>query len=217
VTYAALLYGALFLRWDPRYINDDPRTKAVDGFLAIDGIANERDVYTLLSGDHQPVTYHDYIPYVDPPLKLLEPLPRARELVDVGGSKRVAPADRPVLVAGSIGLVGYRYRGTTLVDQLSLADPVGAHMQPGPPGRPGHEKIMGWDWVLARYADPTAGDPPTTVAARAALRCGRLKDLVEAVDDPLTPGRFLENLTGAMGRTSLRIPTLPQQADAAFC
>jgi arabinofuranosyltransferase len=55
------------------------------------------------------------------------------------------------------------------------------------------------------------------MAARAALRCGQLHELVEAVDDPLTPGRFVDNVLGAVGRTSLRIPAQPEQADVDFC
>jgi len=197
-------------------ITDDPSTPNPDGDLAVDGIANERLVYRLLAGDEHPVTYDDYASYVEPPLAGLGVLPRDGELVDLGGSGRFALSEQPMLVAGSIGLVGYRYLGTHIIDQLSLADPLGAHMEPGAAGRPGHEKILSWEWLVARFAEPSV-DEPVVDDARAALACGRLHDLVDAVEDPLTPGRFLDNLTGAIARTRFRVPMLPEEARADFC
>ena len=214
---AVLLYVGVAKRWDPTHITDNPDTPNVDGDLSIDGVANERLVYGLLAGNDNPVTYDDYEPYVNGPLAELEPLPRDDTLVDLGGSGREARADRPIVVAGSIGLVGYRFLGVTLVDQLSLADPLGAHLEAGPPSRPGHEKIMAWEWVLARFAKPSLSQPPTTDDARLALRCGDLKELIDAVDAPLTPGRFLRNLVGSPARTQLRVPPLPVTAEQEFC
>jgi arabinofuranosyltransferase len=214
-----LAYVGAFKRWDPTHITDNPDTPNVDGDLSIDGVANERLVYGLLAGNRNPVTYDDYQAYVDGPLAPLEPLPKPDTVVDLGGSGReaTAKADRPVVVAGSIGLLGYRFRGVTLVDQLSLADAVGAHLVAGPPSRPGHEKIMSWDWVLGHYAKPSFAEAPAAANARAALRCGDLGELVDATEAPLTPGRFLRNLVGAPARTQLRIPADPVVADADLC
>jgi arabinofuranosyltransferase len=213
---AALLVMGGYRRWDPVVITDDPETAAVDGDLSIDGIANERLVYMLLAGKEHPVTYDDYAAYIEPGLEKLGELPREGELIDLGGSGRFALTDRPMLVAGSIGLVGYHFLGTHVVDQLSLAEPLGAHMEAGEAGRPGHEKILGWEWLIARFAKPSANEP-VVEDARAALACGDLAELVDAVDEPLTPGRFLQNLVGAVGRTQLRVPPIPSDARLEFC
>lgn len=205
-----------FRRWDPMVITDDPTTPNVDGDLAVDGIANERLVYRLLAGDDHPVTFDDYASYVEPPLANLGILPRDGELVDLGGSGRFALSEQPMLVAGSIGLVGYRYLGTHVIDQLSLAEPLGAHMEAGVAGRPGHEKILSWEWLVARFAEPSV-DEPVVEDARAALACGELHDLVDAVEGPLTPGRFFENFIGALERTRFRVPIAPEEARAQIC
>jgi len=205
-----------FRRWDPVDITDDPTTAAVDGDLSVDGIANERLVWMLLAGDERPVTYDDYATYVESGLVQLGELPREGQLVDLGGSGRYARSDRPLLVGGSIGLVGYKFLGTHVIDQLSLAEPLGAHMEAGPPSRPGHEKILGWEWLVARFAQPSV-DEPVVDDARAALACGDLVDLVDAVDAPLTPGRFLRNVVGSVSRTQLRVPPIPAEARLELC
>lgn len=205
-----------FRRWDPVAITDKPDTPAVDGDLSIDGIANERLVYVLLAGDDHPVTFDDYADYIEGPLEALGELPKDGMLVDLGGSGRVARTDEPMLAAGSIGLVGFHFVGTHVIDQLSLAEPLGAHMEMGVAGRPGHEKILTWEWLLGRFAEP-GPDEPLVDDARAALSCGDLAELVDAVEDPLTPGRFLQNLVGSVGRTSLRVPVSPAEARATFC
>lgn len=214
---AALLLVGTFRRWDPRMITDKPETAQVDGDLSIDGVANERLVWTLLSGKDHPVTYEDYSAYVEPGIAHLGELPRDGAMVDLGGSDRAAASDRPMLVAGSIGLLGYRYLGTHLVDQLALADPLAAHLAAGEPSRPGHEKIMSWEWAAGRFAQPLPDDAPDIASARQALACSRLEDLVDAVEGPLTPGRFLSNLTGAVSRTTLRVPPTPSDAVIKFC
>lgn len=214
---ATLVLVGGFRRWDPRVINDDPDTPQVDGDLNVDGVANERLVWGLLAGTEHPVTYEDYEDYLAPGLANLGTLPRDGELVDLGGSGNHARSDRPVLAAGSIGLLGYRYLGTHVVDMLSLAEPVGAHLEAGEPSRPGHEKVMHWPWVQARFAYPDPTEKPEVTAAREALACGRLEELVEAVDDPLTPGRFLSNLVGSVDRTQLRVPVVPVDAVTEFC
>ncbi|GAA4978982.1 hypothetical protein GCM10023205_54210 [Yinghuangia aomiensis] len=55
------------------------------------------------------------------------------------------------------------------------------------------------------------------VAARNALSCGRLKELQDSVEKPVTLRRFWKNLTGAVSRTNLRIPDDPFEAEREFC
>ncbi|HKN96898.1 MAG TPA: hypothetical protein VJX10_07270, partial [Pseudonocardiaceae bacterium] len=114
----------------------------------------------------------------------------------------------------------------TVVDVNGLATPLGGHLLLTERGRPGHEKWLPSAWVLAEYADPAAvaAMPDTkdvtkaqVAAARHALTCGRLRDLMDSVNQPMTPGRFWHNLVGSFSRTSLRIPADPVAAEREFC
>lgn len=114
----------------------------------------------------------------------------------------------------------------TVVDVNGLATPLAGHLQLTERGRPGHEKWLPAAWVLAEYADPAAvaAMPDTqdvtkaqVAAARHALTCGRLKDLMDSVNQPMSAGRFWHNLTGSVSRTSLRIPADPFAAEREFC
>jgi hypothetical protein len=84
----------------------------------------------------------------------------------------------------------------------------------------GHRKRKGYPWIIALTTRPgvDAGFPAARVdAARAALRCGALHDLVEATEAPLTVGRFWSNVTGAIGRTRLEVPRSEAAAERSFC
>ncbi|HEX4703355.1 MAG TPA: hypothetical protein VH352_14610 [Pseudonocardiaceae bacterium] len=114
----------------------------------------------------------------------------------------------------------------TVIDVNGLASPLAGHLQLGDRGRPGHEKWLPAAWVLAEYADPAAvATMPDTQdvtraqvqAARHALSCGSIKELMDSVDQPMSAGRFWQNLTGSIDRTSLRIPADPFAAEREFC
>jgi arabinofuranosyltransferase len=126
------------------------------------------------------------------------------------------PADRQVVRSGAIGMVSVVLYDAHIADVASLAEPIGAHMEPGPVGRAGHEKTVPWAWTIARFAEPPLRDPDAR-AAREALGCGDLAELVDAVSEPLTPGRFLRNFVGATERTTLRVPRDAQEAREKFC
>ncbi|MDI2129348.1 hypothetical protein [Yinghuangia seranimata] len=113
-----------------------------------------------------------------------------------------------------------------VVDRNGLATPLAGHLRLDKPGRAGHEKSLPLTWVLAKYADPAAVvalpddaniDKDAVVAARHALTCGDLKDLVDSTEKPLTAGRFWKNLTGSWDRTRLRVPSDPFEAERTFC
>lgn len=115
---------------------------------------------------------------------------------------------------------------STVVDPNGLASPIGGHLQLTHRGRPGHEKWLPPAWAVAQYADPAfiavMGDNVDmtrvqVVAARHALSCGALGELMDATTQPLTWHRFWANLTGAVGRTALRIPADPLLAQQLFC
>ena len=64
---------------------------------------------------------------------------------------------------------------------------------------------------------PGMVDPAGLAAARHALTCGGLAQLQHAVRDPMTFGRFLQNLGGAFGNSTLVVPANPFVAEQQFC
>lgn len=114
----------------------------------------------------------------------------------------------------------------TVVDVNGLVSPLAGHLRLDQRGRPGHEKWLPTAWVLAQYADAdlvatmdeTRGATRAQVrAARHALSCEPLRDLVDSTSRPMSPSRFWRNLTGALRRTTLRIPQDPVIAEQRFC
>lgn len=131
------------------------------------------------------------------------------------------------VAAGRLGAAGAETPlRDEVVDTLGLANPLGAHLTVTAPGRPGHEKELPWAWILADYGDPAVVDhkavldgvtPEQVSAARHAMSCGALKELLDSTRQPMTPGRFWSNLTGALDRTALVVPADPVAAEKKFC
>jgi arabinofuranosyltransferase len=121
-----------------------------------------------------------------------------------------------VLTLGSIGVPGYDAgRRIWVVDIGGLAEPLAARTAPVP-GRPaGHRKQIDEAWYDARFGAGAHG--PKADAARRALTCGPIPGLLEAVDAPMTAGRFLSNLWHSAGYTTMRIPTDPLVAERKWC
>ncbi|MGC0420460.1 hypothetical protein [Embleya sp. AB8] len=113
------------------------------------------------------------------------------------------------------------------VDILGLAYPLAAHVELTTRGRPGHEKEIDIAWVFAQYAAPDAILPPgidpiRVKAARYALTCGntnsgKLKELQDSVQEPMSWSRFKKNFTGAFSRTEFRFPNNPVTAAKEIC
>jgi arabinofuranosyltransferase len=72
-------------------------------------------------------------------------------------------------------------------------------------------------WILARFTAPSDGDSADVRAARHALECAPLADLVASVEEPLTTDRVRRNVTGAPARTWLALPREPAEAERALC
>jgi arabinofuranosyltransferase len=210
------------------------------GFNA-SGIADERGFYTAAAGVGHPVTLADHggngltgygeqvnaasaagraEVFVQDSLTVG---PRGPQLVPVGRA-----AEGTTFLVYQAGYLGYAVGDEVeVLDTYGLSDGVGAHLEPSPPGRAGHEKALPTVWFWARYGAglperPTNPDlgpvtPAGVADAQAALACGDLADLVAATEAPMSWGRFWDNLTGAPARTSLRIPTDPHEARARFC
>lgn len=205
-------------------------------------VADERSFYVEFSGHPNPVTLDDFKDF------RLTWLRQGREwqaLAERDARTLVIHPDMPILrfeipppadeyplkraVSDAIGVVAPSWNiGMTsyaagprvhIVDRYGLADPIAARVAPLPGGRPGHAKALRMSWVIARYADPTAGVPfpPDAASARAALRCDPLAELIEAVEEPLTPGRFFENIWKSWQFTTLRVPSDPVVAASELC
>ncbi len=211
-----------------------------EGRIGDAGFADERGVYVTAAGTPNPVTLQDH--RGNDALALGAQVNRAQETgADLVYSQtatastdpsRLVPLGRTTggtsFLLYQAGYLGYAADPEVLVlDYYGLTDAVAAHLEPQPAGRAGHEKVMPIIWFWARHGEgslrqPLAGPlggvtPLGLAAAQDALRCGDLADLVAATSGPMTWDRFRDNLTGAVDRTSLRIPSDPRQARALFC
>ena len=137
------------------------------------------------------------------------------------------PSATPAVVGSYLGAAGATAPlDVRVVDQLSLAYPLGAHLELQRWYLPGHEKLVSDAWMIGDYGAPgklpaapqTADVTPASVAAaRHALSCGDLKELQDSVRQPMTLGRFIRNVVGAPHRTSMRVPRDPFAAERMFC
>ena len=191
-------------------------------------IADERGYYATLTGQAHP-TAPDYVmwfrgPDPGPPL-----LSQRGVLFGYGTAPQPPVALDPARSEGKavvFGYLGSLGAGIDLddvgVDPLGLADALSAYSDASVGDRPGHAKYLGVEWILADYAAPGAVlppdvDPARVAAARRALTCGDLRDLIAAEREPMTWGRFVDNLLSAPHRSQLRIPADPYDAERSFC
>jgi arabinofuranosyltransferase len=131
-------------------------------------------------------------------------------------SDEVEPAasdGRLVTMFGSIGVPGYRVGiEVWVIDIGGLGEPLAARTSVVP-GRPaGHRKQVDAAWYEARWDVETPVDPAAAQAADEALDCGPISDLLDAVNEPLTPGRFLSNMWNSARFTRLHVPSDPRDA-----
>jgi arabinofuranosyltransferase len=147
-----------------------------------------------------------------------------------------------VVASYGVGIDSYALGPNVYVlDMLGLGDSLTAHLKLAHRGSaPGHEKPLPTPWVAARMLAPGAhlktkdfalppfflarplDDPTGTFeqrvqAARTALACGRLRELLARTDEHLTLGRFFANIGHSFGDTQLRISPEPADAVRQFC
>jgi len=207
------------------------------GDIAPNGITDERAFYVAWAQHANPIDAQDFastgfgrdgqslrlfadgmargadrrVPLLLIPLNTADALPVSRP---------VDPAVRVVAAANILGVRGYLAGpGVFVVDRLGLADPIASRLRLTTRGRPGHEKQLQDDWIIARFADPSAARAQTepVVAARAALACGDLAALERAITEPLTADRFMQNAALAWRFHRLRIAADPIAARAELC
>ena len=190
------------------------------------GIADERSFYVNVSGHPNPTALTAYVD-LPPARTTLRQVgasrARGRHLYTATGEyplgeladRRVAAVIVPVANLGIAGLIAGL--NVHVVDRMGLADPLASRLRLARRGRPGHEKGLGEEWVRARYAAPAADSSETVIAARAALTCGMLRELIDAVEQPMSLDRFIRNVRRSVALTQLRIPPDPLEARRVFC
>lgn len=201
-----------------------------------DGIADERRAYTIFAGRSHPVTVEDYRDFVwIKYAREVERVDRSDEsvlILGVGGLEgskalRMPLAETgtpPVVAFSNVGMFSYTVGPRIhVVDELALGDVIAGRQRLVGRGRPGHEKRLDLAWVVARFGDPEAtlpagGPSPEAVeAARRALQCEPLAELLTAAGAPLTPRRFVSNLMLSIRTHDLRIPASPVAAAEVVC
>lgn len=196
------------------------------GTISAAGIADERGVYARTTGSANPVTVEDWATQ-GWHVQASGFAERAATDDDefyvnaLTGREEPGVAEHPAVVRMlNVGIFGtVAGPGVLVADGLSLADPVGSRLVLPPPedARAGHSQEVPEAWHLARYAEPSPEEEPAVTDARAALGCGDLAELQDAVGAPMTWGRFWDNLTSAPGLTLLEVPGDPAEAREAFC
>ena len=143
-----------------------------------------------------------------------------------GGSRPLQPRqDLPVDVVAYVGGIGRRGMaagpGVHMVDRPGLADPVASRLRLDSIRglKPGHEKSLPVAWAEARFAQPTreGATSPSTAAARRALACEPLSEIVAATSASLTFERFARNAALAVRTHGFRLPPDPLAAEREIC
>ncbi|HET6290596.1 MAG TPA: hypothetical protein VFG15_28110 [Amycolatopsis sp.] len=182
------------------------------------GVTDERSFWSRSTGHEHPILAEDYAdhPLMPSTLEAIRGVDGPAVLIQDYATRRwyAYPTDRPyvTVAADSMGALGLLIPlETRLRDGYGLANPFAAHSTALANGRPGHQKWLPPVWELANSARlPIAEDGPArgedVAAARAALDCPDIMEIDASVRDPLTAGRFADNLIGSFTRGSVRFP-----------
>ncbi|MGH7646423.1 MAG: hypothetical protein ACREMR_12665 [Gemmatimonadales bacterium] len=205
------------------------------GTIGTAGITDERGLHAAAVGRPHPVTIDHYagVTYDGRALRSLAAERRALLLRDEIAPDRPFPpemalaprvAARIVAARPNIGLLGYAAGSSVhVVDRLGLGDALGSRLRVEQRGRPGHEKWLSDAWLVGRFADaaaplPTGAPSDSAVAAaRTALGCTPVKDLLDAIESPMTTTRFLRNIWLAWRAWGLKLAPDPARAVAELC
>jgi hypothetical protein len=194
-------------------------------------VNDERVGYTLFTHNPNPTTSAAYVEAERAAADFIaDSLKHDRRILTSEGGILMeldpAVAANVVFAAGRLGTGGaVTPLDGIAADTLGLANPIGARIPVTNPGWVGHEKPLPFVWLMAAFADlghyaehPMDDVSPGAVrAARHAMHCGDLAELMASVQEPMTWSRFWRNLTGASARTSLVVPVDPFEAELKFC
>ncbi|AUI62588.1 hypothetical protein [Amycolatopsis sp. BJA-103] len=182
------------------------------------GVTDERSYWSRATGHEHPILAEDYADHPSMPsvLSAVRGVEGPAVLIQDYATRRwyAYPTDRSyvTVAADSIGALGQLIPlDLRLRDGYGLANPFAAHSTSLPDGRTGHQKWLPPVWELANSARlPIAEGGPVrakdVAAARVALSCPELVAIDVSVRDPLTAGRFADNLIGSFARGSVRFP-----------
>jgi arabinofuranosyltransferase len=207
------------------------------------GFSDESATYELNSRKNNPVTLEDHKRHALARLgaeaaRLAER--GAAVFVDQTEGLHEFPTEpglpQPTIVfAGGIGMVGYAAGPDVhVIDKLGLADPIASRLRLGQRGRPGHEKELDYAWAIARFSTPDSLSVSIprdcdqcrerrvetrgrVYAAQEALKCGILDEVLEAITEPMSFSRFVDNLGLAPEATAARFAGDPAAAEAELC
>jgi arabinofuranosyltransferase len=151
------------------------------------------------------------------------------------------PGRDPSVAIYGVGAIGYALGPDVYVqDMLGPGDALVARLALARRGwLVGHEKPLPAPWLVAKLTVPgtpvlggVLAQTPNLIPlddprdqplmdrvadARAALACGPLRELQDAISQPLSARRFAANLLAAPRLWRLRVPPEPRDARAAFC
>ena len=214
------------------------RPDAAPGLVLHHGIADERNVWIEVTGNRHPIMAADFHNTSSLVFRSLAAQGAAQgrqrllvydDTLTNPSSADVRPARSPlpfhlVVNVGSIGVIGFQSGPDVyLFDELSLANPIGAHVTPETGGRPTQRQVIGPAWMVARFGvpgtpSPPGGPSPTSVAAaRRALACEPLASILRSITAPLTPSLALHNMWHALGNSTLTFSPDPAVAERQLC
>lgn len=190
-------------------------------------IGDERLGYQWFTQAKHPTTPQQFVRRAYDPERRAKALREGLIMSEGGNLTPKSPAyPNALFLAGRLGTGGMAAPlSSHVIDTLGLVHPLGSHITITEPNeRPGHQKPLPEAWIAAQFVDPAVADagvwntdPADVRAARHAFTCGELAELYAAVREPLTVGRFWDNLVGAVRRTRLIIPASPRDAERALC
>lgn len=151
--------------------------------------------------------------------------------------------DRPTVGRNFIGVFGYALGpNVDVFDALGLADPLTARFITLREGAPGHEKPIPPPWAAARLTSSGSRTSPKDFRssglfaitplipethgarfqqqvriARTVLRCRSITDFEKRVTEPMSVGRFFDNLGASLRSNSFSIPPDPAAARRKLC
>lgn len=210
--------------WRPAYSSYEPK--------GIAGIADERQFYVNTTGVRNPDSTADYFGGALPVGWTDVGRPEPTLTLNLGpeqstlhmGPVTTAQGHQTTVVLAGLGYAGSQTSlASVVLDDIGLSYPLAGHAELDHRGQPGHEKNLPLIWVVADLARPNWSgypgmvDPSALSAARHALTCGSLAQLQHAVRDPMTFGRFVQNLRSAFGNSTLVVPVDPFVAEQQFC
>lgn len=161
------------------------------------GIANEREFYVTCAKIKNPISIEDY---------------KNCNFYKLG----IEAKKSHFFSTKNIGITGFvAGESVHIFDRLGLADPIASRLELTKRGRPGHEKDMPMEWVMARLEGNFTN--PKIYYAKKAMECGELREYIEGIRGRLNLKKFIKNIFVAVKTAKMRIPAEPYEAMYKFC